>query len=109
MDPRWPEAGRSDRARKVRAIRDRDHANEVKQTLESAPVRIVARAGEGGRLFGSITTADVAGAVKAAGGVVLDKRKVELAGPIKTLGKHKATVQLLPNVVATVAIEVVTE
>jgi large subunit ribosomal protein L9 len=40
---------------------------------------------------------------------VLDKRKVELAGPIKTVGKHKATVQLLPNVVATVAIEVVTE
>lgn len=97
------------RARKVRAIRDRDHANELKQALEAAPVRIVARAGEGGRLFGSITTADVAGAVKAAGGVVLDKRKVELASPIKTVGKHKATVQLLPNVVATVAIEVVTE
>ena len=66
-----------------------------------------ARAGEAGRLFGSITTADVADAVKAAGGPVLDKRKVALAAPIKTVGKHSAKVEVHPDVTATVTLEVV--
>ena len=70
------------RARKVREVRDQCHANEIKQALEALTITMPAHAGETGRLFGSITNADVADAVKAAGGPVLDKRKVSLAGPI---------------------------
>ena len=95
------------RARKVREVRDMSHANEIKQALEAKTITLTARAGDGGRLFGSITTADVADAVKAAGGPVLDKRKVSLAAPIKTVGKHSASVEIHPDVTATVTVEVV--
>jgi large subunit ribosomal protein L9 len=95
------------RARKVREVRDLGHANEIKQALEALTITMPAHAGETGRLFGSITTADVADAVKAAGGPVLDKRKVELAAPIKTVGTHSAKVEVHPDVTATVTLEVV--
>ncbi|MEI6362852.1 MAG: 50S ribosomal protein L9 [Actinomycetes bacterium] len=95
------------RARKVREVRDLSHANEIKQALEAKTITLTARAGDGGRLFGSITTADVADAVKAAGGPVLDKRKVSLSAPIKTVGKHAASVEIHPDVTATVTVEVV--
>ena len=95
------------RARKVREVRDLSHANEIKAELEAKTITLPARAGEAGRLFGSITSADVADAVKAAGGPVLDKRKVILASPIKTVGKHSAKVEVHPDVVAIVSLEVV--
>ncbi len=95
------------RARRVREVRDLSHANEIKQALESLTITLPARAGEAGRLFGSVTNADVADAVKAAGGPILDKRAVVLAKPIKTVGKHSATVQVHPDVKATVSLEVV--
>ena len=95
------------RARKVREVRDLSHANEIKAELEAKTITLPARAGEAGRLFGSITSADVADAVKAAGGPVLDKRKVILASPIKTVGKHSAKVEVHPDVVAIVSLVVV--
>ena len=95
------------RARKVREVRDLSHANEIKQALEALTITMPAHAGETGRLFGSITNADVADAVKAAGGPVLDKRKVSLSGPIKTVGKHAATVEVHPDVTAKITLEVV--
>jgi large subunit ribosomal protein L9 len=97
------------RARKVREVRDLGHANEIKQALESLTITMPAHAGETGRLFGSITSADVADAVKAAGGPVLDKRKVELSAPIKTVGKHSAKVEVHTDVIATVTLEVVAD
>jgi large subunit ribosomal protein L9 len=95
------------RARKVREVRDLGHANEIKQALEALTITMPAHAGETGRLFGSITTTDVADAVKAAGGPVLEKRAIVLAAPIKTVGKHSAKVQVHPDVTATVTLEVV--
>ena len=95
------------RARKVREVRDLSHANEIKQALESLTITMPARAGEAGRLFGSITNVDVADAVKAAGGPVLDKRKVTIANPIKTVGKHSAKVEVHPEVTATLVLDVV--
>ena len=95
------------RARKVREVRDLGHANEIKQALEALTITMPARAGEAGRLFGSITTTDVADAVKAAGGPVLEKRAIVLAAPIKTVGKHSAKVEVHPDVTATVTLEVV--
>lgn len=97
------------RARKVREIRDAAHANEVKQALEALVVTVPVKAGDSGRLFGSVTSADIASAVKAAGGPVLEKRSIELAKPIKTTGKHAAKVKVHEGVVATVSLEIVAE
>jgi len=97
------------RARKIREVRDLAHAQEIKDQLESMKITLPARAGDAGRLFGSITTADVAAAVKAAGGPVLDKRKVELKNAVKTVGKHSAKVQLHPQVSTTFNFEVVAQ
>jgi large subunit ribosomal protein L9 len=88
------------RARSAREIRDLGHANEVKQQLEGLKVTLMARAGDGGRLFGSITPTEVAGAVKAAGGPDVDRRRLELPGHIKSVGTYKVSLKLHPEVVA---------
>jgi large subunit ribosomal protein L9 len=95
------------RARAARDIRDLGQANEVKERLEQLTVRLSARAGGGGRLFGSITATEVADAVKAAGGPALDRRRIELPGPIKSIGSHQVRVRLHPEVTASFAVSVV--
>ncbi|MCW6009706.1 50S ribosomal protein L9 [Micromonospora sp. CPCC 205371] len=95
------------RARDAREIRDLGHANEVKAQLEGLKVSLSARAGDGGRLFGSITPAEVVDAVKAAGGPVLDRRRLELPGHIKALGAHQVRVRLHPEVTAKFDVNVV--
>src|SRR5687767_15147481 len=84
------------RARSAREIRDLGHANEVKTQLEGLKVSLSARAGDGGRLFGSVTPAEVVDAVKAAGGPTLDRRRLELPGPIKSVGAHAVRIRLHP-------------
>ena len=91
------------RARSKREVRDRDHALEIKATLESAPIVISARAGSEGRLFGSVTVTDIAEAIRV---VDVDKRKIVLSAPIKVAGKHTVAVRLLPDVVAEVTLDV---
>jgi large subunit ribosomal protein L9 len=88
------------RAREAREIRDLGHANEVKGQLEGLKVNLSARAGSGGRLFGSITAAEIVDAVRSAGGPVLDRRRVELPGPIKSVGGYQVQVKLHPEVTA---------
>jgi large subunit ribosomal protein L9 len=95
------------RARDAREIRDLGHAREIKAELEALTVTLPVRAGEGGKLFGSVTPADVASAVKSAGGPLLDKKRVQLPGHIKTVGAHVITVDLHPDVVASVPVKVV--
>ncbi|HLI37917.1 MAG TPA: 50S ribosomal protein L9 [Streptosporangiaceae bacterium] len=95
------------RARSVREIRSLDDAKSTAARLEELPVRMQRRAGGSGRLFGSVGPADIAEAVRAAGGPDLDKRRIELPDPIKTVGTHQARVRLHPEVTATVDIEVV--
>jgi large subunit ribosomal protein L9 len=97
------------RARKSREIRNLDHAKEVKAEIEALTVLVPAKAGESGKLFGSVTNADVMNAIKAAGGPLVEKRNVRIAAPIKKIGKHKVSVDLHPDVVANVTIEVVTD
>ena len=98
------------RGREVREIRDRGQAQELASQLGALNVRLPARAGQGGRLFGSVTAADIVDAVKAAGGPSLDKRRVELpAAHIKTVGTHTVSVRLHPEVQASVAVDVVAE
>ncbi|TCB92021.1 50S ribosomal protein L9 [Micromonospora zingiberis] len=89
------------RARSAREIRDLGHANEVKGQLEALKVNLKARAGEGGRLFGSVTPAEIVDAVKAAGGPALDRRRLEVSGHIKSIGSHPVRIKLHPEVTAT--------
>ena len=94
------------RARSAREIRGKDDATEAASRLAGLKVRLQTRAGSGGRLFGSISTADIAAAVRDAGGPELDKRKIEVQNPIKTLGSHQVSVRLHPEVSAKLEIEV---
>ena len=95
------------RGREVREIRDLGQARDVAAQLGSLNVTLPARAGQGGRLFGSVTAADVVEAVKAAGGPTLDKRRIELpAAHIKTVGTHTVSVRLHPEVAAPITVEV---
>jgi len=96
------------RAQESRRIRDLDHAREVKAALEGlGTVELTAKAAEGSKkLFGSVTTADIANAIKAAGGPLLDKRVLETDGHIKTVGKHSVNARLHPDVQAAVRLEV---
>ena len=95
------------RAREVREVRSTEQANEIKTALAGLSVKLPARSGDGGRLFGSITSADVVDAVSAAGGPKLDRRLVQLTSPIKSLGQHTVTVKVHPEVEATLTLEVV--
>jgi large subunit ribosomal protein L9 len=94
------------RARDAREIRDLSHAREIKSDLEKLTVTLDARAGKDGRLFGSVTAGDIATAVKSAGGPLLDKKRIQLPGHIKTVGSHVITVDLHPDVVASVPVSV---
>ena len=98
---------RTARPGEVREVRDLGHAKEIQGQLAGLQVRLPARSGDGGRLFGSITSADVVAAVQKAGGPKLDRRLVTLKNPIKSLGSHTVTVKVHPEVEATVTLEVV--
>ena len=94
------------KARESRAVRDTDHAAEVKAKLESSTFQVKVRAGEGGRLFGAVTTGDIASAIADAGAEV-DKRTIVVANPIKSLGAHTVKVKLHDDVEAQVNLNVV--
>ena len=95
------------RARAARDIRGLDDAKAAVGTLKALPVRIRVRAGAQGRLFGSVSASDIADAVRAAGGPELDRRRIEIANPIRTVGRHQVTVRLHPEVTATLDVDVV--
>jgi len=97
------------RNREAREVRDRASAQELADRLRTTPVRITARAGEGGKLFGSVTSTDIASAVAAATGVEVDRRKIALAEPLRELGDVEVTVALHADVEAVLAVSVVAE
>ncbi len=94
-------------ARTARAVRDHDSAETIKAKLESSPVPLKVRAGEAGRLFGSVTVADIAEALSSVSGQEVDKRTIAVGNPIKSLGAHEVTVRLHDEVSATVALNVI--
>jgi large subunit ribosomal protein L9 len=94
------------RARDLKDAKDRESAETVARTLVPAVIRITAKAGAGGKLFGSVTAADVASAVTAQTGVDLDRRKVHLGEPIKALGTHQVPVKLHTDVEFPITVEV---
>ena len=95
------------RSKSAREIRGLDEAREAASRLAALQVRLETRAGSGGRLFGSVSPADIAAAVKAAGGPELDRRRIEIKNPIRTVGAHQVSVRLHPEVTATLDVEVV--
>jgi large subunit ribosomal protein L9 len=97
------------RNREAREVRDRGAAQELAARLTSSPVLVKARAGDGGKLFGSITSADIAAAVQAATGVELDRRKITLAEPLRELGDAQVPVKLHAEVDVVLAVSVVAE
>lgn len=94
-------------AREARQLATVEEAQTLKAKLEEASVRLNVKAGVGGRLFGSVKTADIAKAVEEAGLGQIDKRKVEIPNPIRSVGEYLATVRLHGDLVATIKLKVV--
>lgn len=94
-------------ARSARAARDEGHAQEIKTKLEASSVNVQVRSGAGGRLFGAVTTAEIADAIAEVSGEKVDRRTIVVTNPIKSLGAHTVSVKLHDEVSATVALNVV--
>jgi large subunit ribosomal protein L9 len=100
----------AERLARMHEQRSRKEIDEARQTMErisASPIRMRAKAGQEGRLFGSITVADVAEEIQRSTGVEVDRRKIHLDEPIRSLGAHELSVRLHPEVEATVTVEVV--
>lgn len=97
------------RSREVKETRDREAAQAIAAQLGSKALEVKARAGEGGKLFGSVTAADIADAIHAQAGVEIDRRKVDLAEPIRELGDADVTVKLHADVAVAMVVHVVAE
>jgi large subunit ribosomal protein L9 len=94
------------RSRDLKDAKDREAAETVARTLVPMVIRITARAGTEGKLFGSVTAVDIIEAVSKQAGVELDRRRLQLDEPIKTLGTHQVPVRLHSDVQFPVTIEV---
>lgn len=95
------------RARKSREIADLGEAQNVADRLARLKVSLQARSGASGRLFGAVTAADIVEAVRQVGGPELDRRRIEVGKPIKTLGSHQVQVRVHPEVTAKLSLDVV--
>lgn len=94
-------------ARSKRSIATLEEAQSLKASLESKPLVISERAGENGRLFGAVTSKEIAEGIKEMFDKDIDRRTVEFPTPIKALGEHKATVRLHEDVFATLLVQVI--
>lgn len=96
------------RSRVTRAQAEKAEAERAAETLAGLTVTLAGKAGEEGRLFGSVTAQDIAEAL-AREGQAIDRRRLELEHPIKTLGHHTVAVRLHPEVRAEIHVAVVAE
>ena len=94
-------------ARGKRAIASIEEAQALKASLESKPLVLAERAGQNGRLFGAVSSKEVAEAVKEMFDKDIDRRTVEFVTPIRSLGEHKATVRLHDDIFANLVIQVI--
>jgi large subunit ribosomal protein L9 len=109
---RWTRGGEKQiegikRSRDAREIRGVEHAQEVRTQLEGLTIELPERASDSGKLFGAVTPSDLASAIKKAGGPAVDKRAIQIAKPIKTVGSHLVGVKLHEAVTAHVQVAVV--
>ena len=94
---------------KKKAAENKAHAEAQAEDLKTKKLVIKAKAGDAGRLFGAITSKDVSDALKEQLGYDVDKKKIELENPIKSIGTYTAVLKLYPEVKGTVKIEVEAE
>ena len=94
-------------ARTARELATLEEAQALKSKIEGTKVKLAVKTGQDGRLFGSVKTEHIAAAVESAGIGAIDKRKIEIANPIKFTGEHEATVRLRDDIVATITVQVV--
>lgn len=80
--------------------REKEQAQELAQSLAAQPLKMPVRVGENGKLFGSITTSDIAEAIRKQFNHAIDKKTIVLKDPIKSAGEHEVTVKLYPDVQA---------
>jgi large subunit ribosomal protein L9 len=90
----------------ARAEKGKKEARGIADQLGALPIKIAQKAGEDGRLFGSVTAKDIESAVKALGHTV-DRKRIQLADPIKNVGTYEVAVKLVSDVMATLKVEVV--
>jgi large subunit ribosomal protein L9 len=95
------------RARDLKDAKDRAAAEEIARSLVAKTFSIKVRAGAEGRLFGSVTAADVVDAVIATAGVSLERRQIVLGDPIRSLGTHSVNVKLHADVQFPISLEIV--
>jgi len=92
---------------KAKKVREKEQAQELAQLLNSQVLQIPVRLGENGKLFGSVTSADIVQAVKKQFGQSLDKKSLQLKDPLKALGEHAVPAKLHSDVVAQLRIHLV--
>lgn len=102
---KWEEAKKQEAAKKKQEL---EEAKALKERLEKLTVEVKAKGGSGGRLFGSITSQDIAVALKDQHGVEIDKRKIEMKDNIKNAGAAEVDLKLYPEVSAKLKVNVVT-
>jgi large subunit ribosomal protein L9 len=95
------------RSRDLKDAKDREAAETVARTLVPAVITVTAKAGTEGKLFGSVTVPDLVAAIQAQTGVEVDRRRIHLDEPIKSLGTHQVPVKLHADVEFPVTVEVV--
>ena len=88
---------------------DKAEANQVKKVLEDKTIRLKTRVGEGGKLFGSVTSMDIADAIKEQTRLDIDKKKIVLKKPIKEIGEHEVEVKLYTEISAEIKVAVTEE
>ncbi len=101
------QAAKMRRSRDLRYASDRDAAATIASTLVPKVITITAKSGAEGKLFGSVTTADIAAAVEEQTGIRLDRKSLHLDEPIKTVGEHTATASLHQAVSFPIRVDVV--
>lgn len=111
---RWSKGGEKQidamkRARDAREIRGIEHAHQIRDQIADLSVEIDVRASENGKLFGAVTPAMIATAVKKSGGPAIDKRGVEVAKPIKSLGTDRIGIKLHDAVTVHLDIDIVAQ
>src|SRR5262249_27032747 len=96
------------KARAIREAKELDGAQELAKKLEKTAIAIAVKTGEGGKLFGAVTANDLHDKLAAAG-LQIEKRRIHLGQPVKTLGKHEVKIKLHPEVTVELSFEVVSE
>ena len=96
----------NDKAAAERAAKERAEAVEISKKLREMTVVVTAKGGGAGKLFGSVTSQEIADALKAKSGIVIDKRKIVLSDPIKTVGTYTVQCKLGYEIVAPLSVKI---